>query len=56
MSLLGENQITGKRSEKAQQIQELIRQVLFYNLDPVGINDSDLDDEVNVLNPMIASE
>ncbi len=36
-----------KRSKKAVEIQESIRQILFYDWDPIGINDIGLDDEYN---------
>ncbi len=34
-----------KRSKKAIEIQESIRHILFYDWDPIGINDSFPDDE-----------
>jgi hypothetical protein len=36
-----------KRSKKAIEIQESIRHILFYDWDPIGINDSFPDDEYN---------
>ena len=36
-----------KRTKKAIEIQESIRHILFYDWDPIGINDSALDDEYN---------
>ncbi len=33
------------RNKKAIEIQESIRHILFYDWDPIGINDSGLDDE-----------
>lgn len=36
-----------KRKKKSLEIQESIRQILFYEWDPIGINDVGLDDEYN---------